>query len=106
MCTALNDTSVINAFGKIISDRVMEALGAMENRLRTCEASIKEDEEIEIVNDFKFLGIILNKHMKWTSHTESIANIISKYTGVINRLKYSLPLPNIPYTYCVLYIIY
>ena len=34
------------------------------------------DEEIEIVNDFKFLGIILNKHMKWTSHTESIANTI------------------------------
>ena len=34
------------------------------------------DEEIEIVNDFIFLGIILNKHMKWTSHTESIANTI------------------------------
>ena len=50
------------------------------------------DEEIEIVNDFKFLGIILNKHMKWTSHTESIANTISKYTGVINRLKHTLPL--------------
>ena len=50
------------------------------------------DEEIEIVNDFKFLGIILNKHMKWTSHTESIVNTISKYTGVINRLKYTLPL--------------
>ena len=27
------------------------------------------DEEIEIVNDFNFLGIILNKHMKWTLHT-------------------------------------
>ena len=50
------------------------------------------DEEIEIVNDFKFIGIILNKHMKWTSHAESIANTISKYTGVINRLKHTLPL--------------
>ena len=48
MCTALNDPNVINAFGKIISDRVMEALGAMENRLRACEASIKaKDERIE-----------------------------------------------------------
>ena len=27
------------------------------------------DEEILIVNDFKCLGIILTKHMKWTSHT-------------------------------------
>ena len=50
------------------------------------------DEEIEIVNNFKFLDIILNKHMKWTSHTESIENTISKYTGVINRLKHTLPL--------------
>ena len=48
------------------------------------------DEEIEVVSDFKFLGIILNKHMKWTSHTESIANTISKYTGVINGLKHTL----------------
>ena len=29
--------------------------------------------------------------MKWASHTESIANTISKYTGVINRLKHTLP---------------
>ena len=28
------------------------------------------DVEIEIISDFKFLGIILNKRMKWTSHTE------------------------------------
>ena len=48
MCTALSDPSVINAFGKIISDRVMEALGTMENRLQACEASIKaNDERIE-----------------------------------------------------------
>ena len=48
MCTAFNDPNVINAFGKIISDRVMEALGAMENWLRACEASIKaKDEHIE-----------------------------------------------------------
>ena len=48
MCTTLNDPSVSNAFWKIISDRVMEALGAMENRLRACEASLKaKDERIE-----------------------------------------------------------
>ena len=48
MCTTLNDPNVINAFGKIIYDRVMEALAAMENRLRACEASIKaKDERIE-----------------------------------------------------------
>ena len=46
-------------------------------------------EEIEIVSNFKFLGIILKKHMKWAAHTESIANTISKYIGVINRLKHT-----------------
>ena len=48
------------------------------------------DEEMEIVNDFNFFGIIHNKRMKWTSHTESIANTISKYTGVSNRLKHTI----------------
>ena len=24
---------------------------------------------MEIVDDFKFLGIMLNKHLKWTTHT-------------------------------------
>ena len=43
------------------------------------------DEEIYIVSNFKFICIILNKHMKWTSHTKSIANTISKYTRLINR---------------------
>ena len=48
MCTSLNDHNVINASGNIISDRVMEALGTIENRLRACEASIKaKDERIE-----------------------------------------------------------
>ena len=48
MYTALNGPNVINAFWKIISDRVMEALGAMENRLRVCVALIKaKDKHIE-----------------------------------------------------------
>ena len=37
------------------------------------------DEEIEGVDDFKYLCIIVNKHTKWASHTESIANTIYKY---------------------------
>ena len=39
------------------------------------------DKEIEAVDDFKVLGIIINKHIKWTSHTKSIANTISKDWG-------------------------
>ena len=49
------------------------------------------DTNVEIVDDFKFLGITLNKHLKWTTHTDMIANKISKYIGVLNRLKHTIP---------------
>ena len=46
---------------------------------------------VEIVDEFKFLGIFIDKHLKLSTHTEFIANKISKYTGVINKLKRTLP---------------
>ena len=46
---------------------------------------------VEIVGEFKFLGIFIDKHLKWSTHIEFIANKISKYIGVINRLKHTLP---------------
>ena len=49
------------------------------------------DTNVEIVDDFKFLGITLNKHLKWTTHTDMIANKISKYIGILNRLKHTFP---------------
>ena len=30
------------------------------------------DTNVEIMDDFKFLGIMLNKHLKWTTHTDMI----------------------------------
>ena len=47
---------------------------------------------VEVVDEFKFLGIVIDKQLKWSTHTEFIAKTISKYTGVINRLKHTLPL--------------
>ena len=44
------------------------------------------DTNVEVVDHFKFLGIMLNKHLKWTTHTDIIANKILKYIGVLNRL--------------------
>ena len=44
---------------------------------------------VEVVDEF--LEIFIDKHLKWSTHTEFIANKISKYTGVINRLKHTLP---------------
>ena len=34
-----------------------------------------DNQEIEIVDDFKFQCILINEHIKWTSHTESIETV-------------------------------
>ena len=57
---------------------------------------IIDDTEVDIVSDFKLLGITVNKHLKWTTHIENISIKVSKYIGVLNRLKHTLP-PRILY---------
>ena len=52
---------------------------------------------VEIVDDFKLLGITINKHLKWHTHIENISIKVSKYIGVLNRLKHTLP-PRILHT--------
>ena len=56
-----------------------------------------DNTRIEIVDDFKLLGITINKHLKWHPHVENTAIKVSKYIGVLNRLKHTLP-PRILYT--------
>jgi len=46
---------------------------------------------IEQVKEFNFLGLILNENLNWKSHTEKIANSVSKSIGIINKLKHFLP---------------
>ena len=47
---------------------------------------------IELVTVFNFLGLTVNEYMNWNSHTQKIANIISRTLGVMNRLKRYLPI--------------
>ena len=70
------------------------------------------NESIELVNNFNFLGLILDKNMSWKKHSNMISNKISRNIGIINKLKNILPfnilkllynnlvLPHI--TYCIL----
>ena len=46
---------------------------------------------IECVDEFAYLGLLLNKHLNWKQHITKIANTISKSIGIINKLKYELP---------------
>ena len=49
-------------------------------------------EQIERVNNFNFLGILIDEHLNWKAHKEMVANKIFKYCGVLNRIKSVLPL--------------
>ena len=48
-------------------------------------------ENIDCVNNFNFLGIVLNHHLNWHSHTTIIAKKICKIIGILNKLKHFLP---------------
>ena len=58
---------------------------------------IINNSHVEIVDDFKLLGITVNKHLKWNTHIENTAIKVFKNIGVLNRLKHTLP-PRILYT--------
>ena len=57
------------------------------------------DVEIEWVSSFKCLGILFDENMSWKCHTDMISNKLSKYTGILNKLKHYLP----PYFLRMLY---
>ena len=49
-------------------------------------------DKIERVDNFNFLGVVIDKYISWKYHTEILSNKISKYCGVLSRLKNYLPL--------------
>ena len=58
---------------------------------RTPKIMIK-NVEIECVNTFNFLGIVLDTQLNWNSHIEKIGIKISKSLGILNKLKRILPI--------------
>ena len=51
-----------------------------------------EDSVIEFVNEFNFLGIMLDRHLNWKAHRDLISKKLSKTVGILHRLKNILPL--------------
>ncbi len=51
-----------------------------------------ENTYIERVQEFDFLGLIINENLNWKAHINKIANKISKCRGILNRLKHFLPI--------------
>ena len=49
---------------------------------------------------FNLLGVVIDEHLNWKSHTDKIANKISKNIGILNRLKHYLPMQTLRTLYC------
>ena len=56
--------------------------------------------DLERVSEFNFLGLTIQENLSWKSHAEKIANKISKYNGVLSRLKHYLPSNILRMIYC------
>lgn len=50
-----------------------------------------DETAIEYVQEFNFLGIMIDKNLKWKKHTDIVSKKISKTLGVITKLKHFLP---------------
>ena len=46
---------------------------------------------VNYVNEFNFLGLVLDKHLSWSNHVTYISSKITRNLGIINRLKQYLP---------------
>ena len=57
-----------------------------QKKIKDINISI-DNVQIERVNTFNFLGIMLDESLTWTDHTNMVANKISRVTGVLHRLK-------------------
>ena len=65
---------------------------AMNKKIDYLIPEIKIDDIlIERVTNFNFLGLTLNENVSWKPHIDIIANKITKFSGVLNRLKRYLP---------------
>ena len=50
-----------------------------------------DNNNIEIVDKFKYLGVVFDPHLSWTEHVNYMSSNISKRIGVIRRVQYYLP---------------
>ena len=60
------------------------------------------DSEMERINNFNFLGITLDENVTWKPNIGILSNKVSKYSGILNRLKHNLPLHIMRMLYCSL----
>ena len=47
--------------------------------------------QIECVDNFNFLGVIIDNDLTWKNNLDKVSNKIVRIIGIINKLKFPLP---------------
>ena len=86
----INDWLKVNKLSLNIEKTKAMIFHSPQKQLTLPSISI-ENIKINFVDTFTFLGISIDKHLKWKSHIDMIARKISKAIGVLNKLKKFIP---------------
>ena len=54
-------------------------------------ALVANNDQLENVTKFKYLGVIINQHLTWHDHIEQLHSKIAKRLGVLKQIKHLLP---------------
>ena len=54
-------------------------------------ALVANNDQLENVTKFRYLGVIINQHLTWHDHIEQLQSKIAKRLGVLKRIKHLLP---------------
>ena len=66
------------------------------NTLETLPTDIIfDDTRLENVSNIKFLGVFVDNKLSWKPHIDNICKTISRNIGIINRLKFHIPLSSL-----------
>ena len=97
------DWLIINKFSLNISKTKYMVFHPYQKDISQLVPSLTiNDIEIERVNTFNFPGITLDQYVTRKPHISILSNKISKYSGILNRLKHYLPLHIMRMLYCSL----
>ena len=63
-----------------------------QRRITDIDLSLQiNDQRIDRVHEFNFLGTHIHETLEWTRHIDKLANKISRTLGILNKLKHVLP---------------
>ena len=54
-------------------------------------ALVANNDQLENVTKFRFLGVTINQYPNWHNHIEPLQSTIAKTLGVLKRIKHFLP---------------